>query len=196
VKKIRNFKLRLHFKDLRHRGRKRFDMTKMGLGEDTELKKFLDSVEARLTPAVIYETFGADSEDTTEISSLKGLAHTLGLANLGPGLSELLVEVEEVSEERGKFLKMVCESALSQAVTFVTRLLKDEVEQERCELSPTQYIEDPEAVKKIFNKLEGGKIDLSLEGETLSPEYSAAFCLSWVLKRRAKKKAKSTSRRR
>lgn len=187
MKKIRNFNLRLHFKEIRHRARRMFDLNKLGL-DDENLRKLLQEVEDKLQPAVIYESFGAENEETAALAPVPGLAHTLGLATLGPNLGSHIVETREISAPRGELLELVAASALKQSVNFVASLLKDDLEAERCELSPIEYLENPDAVRVVYDKLDGSKILLELRRGELSPDYSKAFCLSWMSKRRGKKK--------
>lgn len=187
MKKIRNFNLRLHFKEIRHRARKKFDLNKMGLDDDN-LRKLLDKVETTIKPAVIYESFGSDSAETAKLAPVPGLAHTMGLATLGPDLTSLIVETREISEPRGELLELVAASALKQTVAFVASLIRDDLEAERCELSPIEHLDTPELVQTLFDKMEGGKIMLEVRNGSLFPEYSTAFSMSWLAKRRGKKK--------
>ncbi len=186
MKKIRDFNLRLHYKDIRQRARRKFELNKLGL-DDENLSKLIDQAEKRLKPAVIYESFGPEA-DTVSLAPVPGLAHTLGLVTLGPDLMPFIVEIREISGPRGELLDMVASLAIKQAVNFVVSLLKDDLEAERCELSPIEYIEDPELVRTAYDKLEGDKILVELRDGSLHPEHSAVFCISWLAKRRGKKK--------
>jgi len=187
MKKIRNFNLRLHFKEIRLRAKRKFDLGKIGF-DDESLQKLIADAESKLQPAVIFESFGPENEDTAEFAPVPGLAHTVGLTTLGPQLGKMITEAREISPPRGDLLELVAGQAIKQSVNFVVSLLKDELEAERCELSPIEYLEAPEAIRKIYEKLEGEKILLEIKGGGLEPEYSAAFCMSWLAKRRGKKK--------
>ncbi|MFH2204671.1 MAG: hypothetical protein ABIJ96_16275 [Elusimicrobiota bacterium] len=194
MKKIRNFNLRLHFKEIRQRAKRKFDLNKIGLDDDG-LSRLIDDVEKRLKPAVIYESFGPEAEDTAKLAPVPGLAHTLGIATLGPDLLPYVIETREASEQRGLLLEFIAASALRQAVNFIISLLKDDLEAERCELSPIEYLDSPEQSAAVHAKLDGGKILVELKDGALRPEHSAAFCVSWLAKRRggAKKRPKASS---
>lgn len=197
MKKIRNFKLRLHFKETRRRARRKFDLAKLELG-DEQWAKLLSEVEERMKPAVVYETFHAESKETASLAPIPGLAHTLGLATLGPGPASLLEEAGRDSEEMRRLYELIIASGLEQAVQFVVMLLRKDVEAERCELSPIEYLTEFAPLERLFNKLEGGKIDVALTQAGLHPEQSAAFCLSWISKPRrggAKPKAPAIAKR-
>lgn len=191
MRKIRDFRLRISHKELRRRARSVVDLASLGLSEDRrDDRKFevlVDAFSARLKPAVLFESFSSESTETAELSPLPGLAHTLALITLGPGAAEAQAEARTESEARGKLLDLMALMAGEEAVQFVANLLKDEVEEERCELSPIHYLSDPEALSLAFRKLDGAKIGLSLEAGRLLPEGSAAFCLSWVSRGRSRK---------
>lgn len=179
MKKIRNFKLHLHFKETRRRARRKFDLASLGLG-DEQWANLLSAVEERMKPAVVYETFRAESADTAGLAPIPGLAHTLGLATLGPGPASLLEEAGRDSEEMRRLYELILASGLEQAVQFVIMLLRKDVEAERCELSALAHITEYEPLERLFNKLEGGKIDVALTQAGLHPAQSTAFCLSWI----------------
>ena len=188
MKKIRNFRLRLHFKDIRRRAKRKFDLDALDLG-DANLVDWLDEAERRMSPAVIYESFGPDSE-TIDLAPIPGLAHTIGIATLGPGVSKMIEEAAARSEERGRMCEMIARVALDQSVQFVLNLLKDDVEKDRCELSPIQIVEEAEPLKRLYDKLGGAKIEVDLTDGRLAPALTRAFCLSWILKGRRSKKKK------
>lgn len=191
MRKIRDFNLRLHFKETRRRLRKAADLHSLGLGDDQALAGLFKSFEESLKPAVIFETFGPESWDTAGFSPIPGVAHTLGLATLGPAAGRLVESARAGSEERGKVFETMAQAALDQAVAFVLNLLKDEVEAERCDLSPIQILSEAEALKAVVDRLEGEKIEVSAQGGVLAPPHSVAFCLSWIARRRGSKAAKA-----
>lgn len=188
MKKIRDFRLKLHFKELRRKARRQLDLDAMGL-DDPAFVALLERAEAALSPAVIYESFGPESEETARLAPLPGLAHTLGLATLGAGADSWAAELASRSSEHGRLAELLLSGALDQTVQFVLGLLKPEVEAERCELSPIQLVAEPEALGAVHAKLEGGKIEVALEAGRLVPSRSAAFCLSWIKQRRGASKA-------
>jgi len=178
MRKIRDFKLRLPYKEIRRKIRKELDLDAMGLG-DPRFQIFIDSVQERLHPSVIFESFGPDADTA---------GHTLGLATLGAGSTDLSLEARAAGPERGRLMELVSAAAMERTVQFVLGLLEEEVEAERCELSPIHYLQDPEQVLTVVEKLEGSKIGLRCEAGRLLPDSSAAFCLSWLMRRGAKKK--------
>lgn len=186
MRKIRGFRLKIPHKDFRRRARKIVDLNALGLADDRSIELAIKDFLARVRPAVIFDSFGPESE-TAELSSMPGLAHTLGLVSLGPDVGPMVAEAGTTSESRGKLLELMVSSAIDQAVQFVIGLLKEEVEAERCQLSPIQHLRDADA-EAVLRALDGGKIGMALEAGRLTPERSTAFCLTWLAKpRRARK---------
>lgn len=183
MRKIRDFKLPLHYKELRRRGRKTIDFPAAGVADDAALLALLGKVSGKLRPAVLFESFGADSEATARLSPVPGLGHTLGLATLGPGFGEAVAEETRGNPEKEKLLSLAATAALEDAVQFVTGLLKDEVEAERCQLSPIHYLEDPAALEAVLSQLPADRIGVTLTEGRLVPGHTVAFCLSWLAAR-------------
>jgi hypothetical protein len=195
VRKIRDFRLRLSHKEVRRRARSVADLESIGLGlaeerfrrDDPALEKLVDAFCRRLKPAVLFESFGPDSPETAALSPLPGLAHTLALTTLGSGAGEAVAEASTENKTRGKLYELMARMAGEEAVQFVTGLLKDEVEEERCDLSPIHYLTERQDLNLAFEKLGGSKIGLSLDAGGLHPVFSSAFCLSWISRGRSKK---------
>ena len=81
--------------------------------------------------------------------------------------------------------------SIEEAVRFVIGLIADEVEQERCELSPIHYVSDPAQLDFLAGKLHASKIGVKIDESIFTPRCSAAFCLSWIAKARRRSKAES-----
>jgi len=191
MRKIRDFNLRLPFKETRRRARKVADLAALGL-EDQRFQLLVEDVQRRLHPSVIYESFSPEAE-TALLAPIPGLAHTVGLATLGPEAEPLLSEARDAGPARGKVMELILRSALDRTVQFIISLLDDELEADRCELSPIHIIEDPERLDQVLKTLEGPKIGLQAEGGELCPAFSAAFCVSWIALKRGRKTAKARS---
>jgi hypothetical protein len=195
VRKIRDFRLRLSHKEVRRRARSTVDLQSIGLGQsedrfrrdDPALEKLVDAFCGRLKPAVLFESFNPDSTETAALSPLPGLAHTLALTTLGPGAGEAVAEAGARNETRGRLYELMARMAGEEAVQFVTGLLKDEVEEERCDLSPIHCLTERQPLTLAFEKLGGSKIGLSLDAEGLHPVFSSAFCLSWISRGRSRR---------
>ncbi|MFA6092950.1 MAG: hypothetical protein WCU88_09160 [Elusimicrobiota bacterium] len=192
MRKIRGFRLAIHPKELRRRLRRAADLEAVGLAEDEAFEKHVVGFGRRLSPSVVFESFGAESKDTAELSPLPGLAHTLGALSLGAGADAFCQEEREAHEERGKLAAYLTRMALEEGVRFVIELIAEEVEDERCDLSPIHYLREPGQLAFALEKLCASKIGLSCEEEgRLRPEIAAVFCLSWIARPRGRKVSKS-----
>jgi hypothetical protein len=179
MRKIRDFKLHLHFKELRRRARRSIDLAAAGANDDASFQAVLDRLAASARPAVMFESFGPEAE-TAKLSPIPGLAHTLGVGTLGPAIAPLIAEARAQSEARGLLYELVAAYGLEQIVHFVTDLLQDELETERCELSPIHYVVDPAALAAVLTALPGAKINVEIVEGRLAPEHTTAWCLSWI----------------
>jgi len=198
MRKIREFNLRLPFKELRLRANRALDLEAMGI-DDQALSDLIKALEERARSAVVFETYGSDNEDKVGLAPIPGLGRTVGLVSLGPDVAPWVEEHATESEEGGKLAKLLADHALDRCVKFILNLIKDDVEEERCELSPIHPIEDAEHLAHVLETLEGAKIDIGLDAGHLTPSYSMAFCVSWIARKgrpTKKKKSRAGSRRR
>lgn len=197
MRKIREFNLRLPFKELRLRAGRAVDLESLGM-DDAALSDFIKSLEDRCRPAVVFETYGADTPDTARLAPIPGLGRTVGLASLGTGAVAWVEERATQSAQLRELAALLADFALDRCVKFVLNLIKDEVEEDRCELSPIHPIEDAEQLAHVLDALEGAKIDIGLEAGRLTPALSTAFCVSWIARkgRPVKKKKSSAGARR
>lgn len=198
MRKIREFNLRLPFKELRLRASRLVDLKALAI-DDLLLSEWIKTLEGRARPAVVFETYGSDTEDRHNLAPIPGLGRTVGLASLGPDAAPWVEEQLTESTERGKVAELIANAALERCVKFILNLIKDEVEEERCELSPMHPIEDAEQLAFVLESLEGSKIDIGLDAGRLTPSLSTAFCVSWIAKKgrsNKKKKQRTGARRR
>ena len=115
MRKIRDFNMRLPFKEIRRRALRGAEAPPRGF-DDARLIALLDAAEANLRPSVIFDSFGAASSDTAALAPLPGLAHTLAIATLGPSFGPHLAEVRTASPAAGKVLDAAAAVASERAV--------------------------------------------------------------------------------
>jgi len=190
MRKIRGFRLSLHPKDLRRRLRRFVNLQACGVEDDASFERHISSIAERIQPAVVFDSLGPESKETSKISPIPGLAHTIGFATLGPGADELLASEQAAGEQRGKLAERVLGLAIEESVRFVIGLIADEVESERCDLSPIHYVSDEGQLALLAEKLKAAKIGLALGQGGLKPRSSAAFCLNWIARPRGKRSSK------
>lgn len=182
MRKIRDFNMRLPFKEIRRRALRGAEAPPPGF-DDARLIAILDRAEKGLKPSVLFESYGPDSPETAALSPVPGLAYTVAVATMGPSFPHILDELRTEHPGSGKILDAAAAVAGERAVQFVLSLIKDEVEDERCELSPIHYITDPDALSLVLSKLDGAKVGVTLEAGHLAPGQSRAFCVSWIARK-------------
>ncbi|MBI5244767.1 MAG: hypothetical protein HY922_13945 [Elusimicrobia bacterium] len=188
MRKIRGFRLALHPKEMRRRLRRLANLQACGVEDEAAFERHIASVSKSLQPAVVFDSLGPESKETARISPIPGLAHTIGFATLGPGADGLLALERSAGPERGKLAERILQMALDECVRFVIGLIAEEVEAERCDLSPIHYVSDPGQLALLSEKLGASKIGLALEdGGGLKPRSSSAFCLNWIVRPRGRR---------
>src|SRR5207247_1999556 len=130
-----------------------------GALEEPELQAFLDRAAKTLRPAVLFETFPSTDPDQAALSPMPGLAYSLILATLGEGFVEPAAQAGAGLPE---LWPVVVDVALEDAVTFATRLLQEDAENDACELSPMSAFAEPAALAAVLKKLDAAKIGVSL----------------------------------
>ncbi|MDE2292169.1 MAG: hypothetical protein KGL53_08810, partial [Elusimicrobia bacterium] len=181
MRKIRDFNMRLPFKEIRRRVL-RGSPAPAG-HDDARLLALLQRAEKALKPSVLFDSFGPDSPETASLAPIPGVAHTLAVTTLGPAFAPALDELRTDAPSYQKALEAAAAVAGERSVQFVLSLIKDDVEDERCDLSPIQYLDDPEALSRVLAKLDGAKIGVSQEAGALAPSFSRAFCVSWIARK-------------
>lgn len=188
MRKIRGFKLNLRLKELQRRAKKaKIDLVALQLGAEPALQAWIDPIVAASRPAVLYDSFPAES--AAGLAPMPGLAFSLALATLGPDMDAYTERLATERPETLPLLDVACAVALDEAVRFVLSLLEEEAAGERCTLSPHQFLDGREALEAALAKLEGHKIGVALSESGLRPARSTAFSVSWLAKARSRAKA-------
>ena len=188
MRKIIGFKLQLRLKEIQRRAKRaRFDLVSNDL-QEPELQPLLDGAVRALKPAVLYETFAHPDSDQAALSPMPGLAYSLVLTSLGPGLAAQREKTRQENPARLPLWDIAEEAALDEALRFATALLEDEAARESCELSPLTPLSEGPVLETVVRKLDGAKIGVKCDGGKLSPAASAACSLSWLSKAKGRGK--------
>lgn len=199
MRKIREFNMRLPFKEIRRRALRGAEWPPgrgpaAGGFDDVKLAAVLARAEAALKPSVLFDSFGPDSPETAALAPIPGVGHTVAVTSLGSDFGARLEELLTEDAGAAKVLQAAAATASERATQFVLSLIKEDVEDERCDLSPIHYLDDPEALAKVLAKLEGPKIGVALEAGRLTPSYSKAFCVSWLARKGKRGPAKAAKK--
>ena len=188
MRKIRGFKLKLRVKDMQRRAKRaKLDLGALGLTGEPQLQAWLDRLSATAAPAVLFDSF--PGEEATGLSPMPGLACSLAVATLGPDLDSFAERLPLERPAESKLFELAAKAALEESVRFVLALVEGEATEERCVLSPIQYLDGREQLGAILAKLEGHKIGVALGENGLRPRQSTAFSASWLAKSKSRTKA-------
>lgn len=190
MKKIKGFKLALRPRDIQRRAKSiKLDLEALGLKEESALEDRLASLRARLKPAVLYETFRAEAAGSLpRWAPMPGVAASGAVVTLGVEMDRLLDSAATEPEAQGRFLGLLCDAALDEAVRFVLSLVEEEAKEEKCDLSPLSLVTEPSSLKALLDTLSSQKIGVGLSDGGLVPSSSRAFGVSWLAKSKAKAK--------
>ncbi|MDE2314706.1 MAG: hypothetical protein KGL04_11095 [Elusimicrobia bacterium] len=144
-----------------------------------------DAVKAA-NPAVLFETFPPTDPDSSELSSMPGLAYSLILATLGTGFEAARSKARQETPEQAAWWPVLEEIALDEIFRFASALITDEAAKESCTISPLSKFSDPAVLRKALAKIDSGKIGVTLTDGGFSPAPSSAASLSWLAKSTAK----------
>lgn len=197
MRKIKKFKIPIYTYDILRKARKRkIDLFALGLADQDSAKEYIASIAASLEPSTMFDLL-APEDGLAEKAGLNGVAGTLGVITLGASFAGKLRAVTDPElfrlAETAAFLfaetglKVVSELA-SQEITGegfspgnVRRLFA--VPEPETENEPACQL-DPETIAAILDRLNGGKIGVSLLEGSLSPKYSLIFSIPWLAKKK------------
>jgi hypothetical protein len=190
--KIRRFKLELRPRELARRAKKaKLDPAAAGLPGEPDLAAFALRFQKSMEPAVVYQSFGPD-HPRAPLAPVAGLGFSLGIATLGAGPEAFEAALLENREEaKAPLARLARELALEDAIQFVLGLLKQEADDEECDLSPVAPLHDAAALDAALQELQAGRIGVSTVDGRWNPLCTSAFSVSWI----ARPKSKKTARR-
>lgn len=191
MRKIRKFKMELRARELARRAKKaKLDPASAGLGTEEQLAAFASRFQKTLEPAVVYQSFGPE-HPRAALAPVAGLGFSLGIATLGRGpeaFSAALLEGRQ--EAQAPFARLAAELALEDAVAFVLGLLKQESDEEECDLSPVAPLRESAGIESAAEELQADRIGVSVADGRFEPLNTSAFSVSWIARPRSRKAAR------
>ncbi len=205
MRKIRKFKISLHYKEILRRIKSaEVDLTAAGFTSESSLAVFISNLHQAVDTGVVYEF---DEGSVLELSSA-GFQHqgsfSLCLITLGKKIEEQISCLTNM----GQLIvaNIAVYEFLRTALNFVVDLLKEEAQKDNLISQNIELLGAPifsygvepkflrEAkrlditlVKKVMpdllKRLEAQKINVSFEGETLTPKATVAFIIPWQKKK-------------
>ncbi|OGS04450.1 MAG: hypothetical protein A3G41_09080 [Elusimicrobia bacterium RIFCSPLOWO2_12_FULL_59_9] len=148
-----------------------------------------------MTPAVVFDTFPPSSEASDVLAPVPGLAFSLAAVTLGEAPSARLEAARSGGNlTEARLIEIAAEVGLEAAARFLLSILETEATLERCELSPLQYLTEPQLIASAAKLLDVSKIGVcpaAPETELaypLRPSLSRLFSVSWISKSRARRR--------
>jgi hypothetical protein len=191
VRKIRKFKMELRVRELARRAKKaKLDLAAAGLASEAELAGFAAEFQKALEPAVVYQSFGPDHPEAG-LAPVSGLGFSLGIATIGRGAEAFSAALLEKRQEgKAPLARLAAELALEDAVAFVLGLLKQEADEDECDLSPVGPLRETTALAAAARELQAERIGVSVANERFEPLSTSAFSVSWIARPRSRKAAR------
>lgn len=205
MRKIRKFKISLHYKEILRRIKSaEVDLTAAGLNSESALAVFISTLHQAADTGVVYE-FNEGS--VLELSSA-GFQHqgpfSLCLITLGKKIEEQLACLTNM----GQLIvaNIAVYEFLRTALNFVVDLLREEAQKDNLVSLNIELLSAPvfsygvepkflreakkldltlvkKALPDLLKRLEAPKINVSFEGETLTPKATVAFVIPWQKKK-------------
>ena len=205
MRKIRKFKISLHYKEILRRIKSaEVDLNAAGFTSESALAVFISSLHQAADTGVLYELNEGSCLELTSAGFNHQGSFSLCLITLGKKLEEQLACITNMSQLT--VANIAVYEFLRTALNFVVDLLKEEAEKDNLIPLNIELLSAPvfsygvepkflrEAkhlditlVKKVLpdllKRLEAQKINVSFEGDILTPKATVAFVIPWVKKK-------------
>ncbi|MDR2192019.1 MAG: hypothetical protein LBO62_03990, partial [Endomicrobium sp.] len=188
MRKIKNFKVNLRVREIARVIKKLTNASELAPELEESVQRSCHFYSKFLVPSVVYDTFAKGALDFMyeKDAPQKWVAQSVFFLTIGAKLSEEFAKNETAyGEHTPKIVSAIAVDALEQSKNFLQRLLSAEAEDENCELSrsfelPKDYYE------RAARSLPIDKINLTLQDETLIPQYSACGLFYWSPSKKSK----------
>lgn len=214
MKKIKKFKIPIYSHEVFRKAKKRkIDLEKLGLNDNTAIKEYTSSLAVLLEPATVFDYFEANHTHAKTLMPPKASAYTCGIFTIGSKLDEKLKTIEDETEV--KLIQAACSVFMKAGINFIKDLIAKEAALESFELGDLAYFyrisglhsdetkDEPTGIPEKNNskeilistlkELQSEKIGVKLdENGEVTPKFTSAFVIGWFPKSK-KNSTKSTS---
>lgn len=212
MRKIKRFKIAPRQKEiLRKLLRGGGLLRQAGFTSELEVTQYILQAFSLLDPGVVYE-FNQDAHwELDEDSAVHKEMFTACAVTLGSKIEPFLQAAKEHSETKNIVAGSIVLEFLKNAITFVNDLVSEQAQKEEYETLEPQFVYLPpfglaappkllrEAVRLektlaektlplILEKINAGKIDVTLADGNLTPVYTTVFLVPWQKTRKKGKK--------
>lgn len=204
MRKIRKFKITLHYKEILRRLRGAgIDLQAAGFKEESELAVFLTSLHAALEPGVVYEFLEGKN---MEVSTL-GLDYqmsSLCALTLGEKIDQELAQI--VNPQALVIANIALMEFLRTAIMFMADVVRDDAKKEEFEtenytiiaVPQFNYSSQPKFIREakqievaqarellpvLLDRLNGAKVGITYQEGQLLPKNTIVFVIPWKKKK-------------
>lgn len=192
LKKIKQFNLPLRVKEILRRARKNsLDMDALGLSDELQARSTLAAFHAKLSPAVLYNTYDLETELPPGVREPRTLATSVGAATLFSEGDKKTAPVilSSHQDQAADLLKIHLDVTLEECAKFIQRLIALEAGKEQCELSAMRRLGDLATTGLLLKKMDATRIGVQATKTGIVPNASFVFALGWLAQKRTKTKA-------
>lgn len=199
MRKIKKFKIPIYHYDIYRKAKKyKIDIENSHIKNQEGLKEFTSIIASAIEPATVFDYIKNDSPLWQAIKiENKQFAATLGLFTLGKKLDEKINSLTEDIEK--ELAKISAEVFINTGINIISELVNEEAKKDGFEISKPVYLytlnnheeeknQKLEITKDLLNeiliKLEAEKIGVTLENETLIPNWTTVFTIGWFSKKK------------
>ena len=204
MRKIRKFKITLHYKEILRRLRGAgIDLPSAGFNDESELAVFLTSLHSALEPGVVYELLEGRN---LELNSL-GLDYqisSLCALTLGHKIDEEIAKI--INPQALVIANIALMEFLRTAIMFMADVVRDEAQKEEFETESYTIIATPqfnystqpkfireakhievaqarELLSVLLDRLNAKKVGITYQQGQLMPKNTIVFVLPWKKKK-------------
>ena len=204
MRKIRKFKITLHYKEILRRLRGAgIDLRAAGFNDESELAVFLTSLHSALEPGVVYEFLEGQN---MEISAL-GLDYkmsSLCALTLGEGIDKELAQI--INPQALVIANIALMEFLRTAIVFMADVISDEAKKEEFEtenytiiaVPQFNYSTQPKFIREakqievskarellpvLLDRLNAKKVGINYQEGQLLPKNTIVFIVPWKKKK-------------
>ena len=182
MRKIKNFKINLRFRDITRVLMKVINTAEMPEELERNVGRACSRYAKFLNLSVVYDTFtkGALAFSYEKDAPAKWVAQTLFCITIGDALeAEFKKDKEAFGEHTEKMVSTIAVDALEQGKNFIQRLISKEAGEESCEISRSSELTQ-ELYEAAAQNIDISKISVSYEEKELKPRYSAFGVFYWI----------------
>ena len=204
MRKIRKFKITLHYKEILRRLRGAgIDLRTAGFNDESELAVFLTSLHSALEPGVVYEFLEGQNMETSGLG-LDFLMASLCALTLGEKIDS---EVSQIINPQALVIANIAlMEFLRTAVMFMADVVNDDAKKEEFEtenytliaVPQFNYSNQPKFIREakqievaqarellpvLLDRLNGAKVGIKYQEGQLLPKNTIVFIIPWKKKK-------------